>query len=164
MGASNYILSLRAKIGQELIFIPSAAAVVINEMGEVLLQRRSDDGTWCLPGGSIDPGEEPADAVIREVQEETGLEVIPERIVGVYGGPDFRNRYPNGDEVMFISITFACKPVGGEARINDDESLEVRFFKPHALPPLDTRHLIRIRDALRNDVKTVFRTNKISNS
>src|SRR5258706_12019579 len=123
MAASDYIRNLRAKIGNDLIFIPSAAAVVINEAGEVLLHRRSDDGTWCLPGGAIDPGEEPAEAVIREVREETGLQVIAERIVGVYGGPEFRVRYPNGDDVMFISICFICHPVCGEARVNDEESL-----------------------------------------
>ncbi len=67
---------------------------------------------------------------MREIREETALEVVPERIVGVYSGPEFVVRYPNGDEAAILSITFACRPVAGEPRVNDDESLEIRYFAP----------------------------------
>jgi 8-oxo-dGTP pyrophosphatase MutT (NUDIX family) len=157
MGISPYHRRLRDKIGHDLLLQPGVAAVIINDAGHVLLQRRSDDGEWGLPGGAMEPGEEPAETLVREIREETALEVVPERIVGVYGGPDFRVRYPNGDEAAILSITFACRPVAGEARVNDDESLEIRYFPPDALPPMAARHRMRIEDALRNDPRARFR-------
>lgn len=157
MPISEYIRAIRAKIGTDMLFMPGVAGVVINEAGEILLQRRSDNGQWGLPGGAIDPGEEPADAVVREVFEETGVQVIPERLVGIYSGPDFYMRYPNGDEAMILSVAFACRPIAGEPRVNDDESLEVRYFPPDALPPLIDRNVLRIRQALAGDIRTDFR-------
>jgi 8-oxo-dGTP pyrophosphatase MutT (NUDIX family) len=89
--------------------------VIVNPAGQVLLQRRSDDGEWGLPGGALEPGEEPAEALVREIREETALEVVPERIVGVYAGPDFFVRYPNGDEAAILSITLRMPSGGGGA-------------------------------------------------
>jgi 8-oxo-dGTP pyrophosphatase MutT (NUDIX family) len=154
---SPYQRDLRAKIGHTLLLQPGVAAVIVNPAGQVLLQRRSDDGEWGLPGGALEPGEEPAEALVREIREETALEVVPERIVGVYAGADFFVRYPNGDEAAILSITFACRPVAGEPRVNDDESLEVRYFAPDALPAMRARHRMRIQDALRNDPRARFR-------
>jgi 8-oxo-dGTP diphosphatase len=157
MGMSPYIRRLRAKVGHDLILMPAVAGVIVNAQGEVLLQRRSDDGAWGLPGGAIEPGEEPAEALVREILEETALEIVPERIVGVYSGPEFRVRYDNGDEAMILSITFACRPLGGAPRVNDDESLELRYFAPSALPPMEERHRLRIEEALRQDPRAHFR-------
>ncbi|MGH7299939.1 MAG: NUDIX hydrolase [Candidatus Rokuibacteriota bacterium] len=158
MALSGYVHDLRAKIGPDLLLMPGVAAVIINPAGQVLLQRRSDDGKWGLPGGGMEPGEEPADTLVREIREETALEIVPERIVGVYSGPDFRIRYANGDETMIVSVTFACRPVAGEPRVNDDESLEVRYFSPDALPAMERRHHVRIDDALRYDPRARFRS------
>ena len=157
MPLSEYLKNLRARIGHDVLLTPGVAAVIVNNRGEVLLQRRSDDGRWGLPGGAMEPGEEPAETLVREVREETALEVVPERIVGVYSGPDFRVRYGNGDEAMILSITFACRPGAGEPRVNDDESLEIRYFAPDALPPMESRHVMRIADALENDPRARFR-------
>jgi 8-oxo-dGTP diphosphatase len=161
MAISEYVKNIRAKIGNDLLLIPGAVGVIVNEQGQILLQHRSDNGKWGLPGGAIDPGEEPADAVIREIKEETGLDVIPERIVGVYSGPDYQITYPNGDEAVIISICFACRPFPGqEPQVNDDESLDVRYFAPDALPSnMDARNIQRIQQALRNDPRTHFRMN-----
>ena len=156
MGMSDYVRNLREKIGHDLLFMSAASGVVFNDAGEILLQRRSDDGRWALPGGAIDPGEEPADAVIREVFEETGVTVIPKRIISVESGPDYFVRYPNGDEAMVLAIVFACKPVGGEPHVNDEESLEVRYFPLSAIPELSERHRKRIELALRNDPHAHF--------
>jgi 8-oxo-dGTP diphosphatase len=154
---SEYIRRLRLKIGHELLFMPGATGIVIDEAGQVLLHRRSDNGQWWLPGGAIDPGEEPADAVVREVWEETGVRVVPERVLGVYGGLDHFGRYPNGDEIGMVSVVFVCRPVGGEPAVNDEESLEVRYFLPDALPELLPRHRSYIELALRGDVRADFR-------
>jgi 8-oxo-dGTP diphosphatase len=156
MPISDYMRRLREKVGTDLIMMPGAAALIFNDAGEVLLQRRSDSGQWGLPGGAIDPGEEPADAIIREAFEETGLIVKPERIVGVYGGPDYLHTYPNGDRVAIISIAFYCTIVGGHLHIADDESLELRFFSPDALPPRQWLRE-RVNDALRGEERAIFK-------
>jgi 8-oxo-dGTP pyrophosphatase MutT (NUDIX family) len=157
MGMSDYVRNLREKIGHDLLFTPAASAVVFNDQGQVLLQQRSDNGNWALPGGAIDPGEEPANAAIREVFEETGVSVLPERIICVESGPDYFVRYPNEDEALILAIVFVCKLVSGEPRVNDDESLDVRYFPVSDLPEsLSERHRNRITLALRNDPRTMF--------
>lgn len=158
MPMSSYVAELRAKVGHDLLMSPGVVGIIINDQGEVLLQRRSDNGEWGLPGGAIDPGEEPADAVVREVWEETGLHVVPERVIGVFGGPELQFTYPNGDQVVVISIAFACRVVGGELSINDDESLELAYFAADQLPPaLMNRHRVRIEQALRSNLAATFR-------
>ena len=134
MPISDYIRGIRQKIGTDLMMMIGAAAIIINEKGEVLLQQRSDNGRWGNPGGAIDPGETPREAVLREVYEETGLHVEIERIVGLYGGKDAMFAYPNGDQVCITSVTFLCHVVSGEPYINDDESLALDWFSPDALP------------------------------
>src|SRR5687768_8972457 len=122
---------LRERIGSELVLMPGVTAIVRNEAGEVLLQRRREDGRWGLPGGSVEPGEAPAQALVREVFEETGLRVRPERILGVFGGNErFRIRYRNGDVVEYTIVTFECRVVAGGLEPQDGESLELRFFPP----------------------------------
>ncbi len=155
MPMSDYVRNLRDKIGHDVLMTVGATGVVINEQGEILLHRRSDTGRWGTPGGAIDPGEEPAEAAVREVWEETGVEVVPERISAIYTTPLVH--YPNGDAICVTSIVFVCRPVGGEPRINDSESLEVRYFPVEALPDMEPRIRLRIDDALRAEPRTLFR-------
>jgi len=146
MPIPDFVKALRARVGNDLLFLPGVCGIVIDDAGRVLLHRRADTGAWAVIGGLLDPGEEPADAVVREVREETGVEVVPERIVGVYRTP--RVVLPNGDQVQSVVTVFRCRPVGGEARVNDDESLEVRYFSPDELPPLRPDHRLRIEHAI----------------
>lgn len=134
MPTPEYIVTLRQKIGHELIMMPVAGAIIRNEAGELLLQQRTDDHQWTLPGGAIEPGEEPAEALIREVREETGLEVVPLRLTGVYGGKERVVSYPNGDRVALIAMIFECRVVGGRLQTDDDETLDLRYFALDALP------------------------------
>lgn len=149
MSASAYWRTLREKVGHDLLLMPAAGAIIMDDAGRVLLQRRSDNGLWGLPGGAMEPGEEPAETVIREVYEETGLHVRPERIVGVYAGSDSIVQYPNGDRAAVVSVTFLCKIVGGGPGGHDDETLELRYFSPDALPDdLLPHHRKRIQHAV----------------
>ena len=133
MPISEYIKHLRKHVGSDLLQMPCVAAVV-HDRGKVLVTRRADNGLWCLPGGAIDPDEAPAQAIVREVREETGLLVRPSRILGVFGG--HRHIYPNGDQTSITSIAFACYVIGGELQCNDGEVSEMVFVAPDAIPKL----------------------------
>lgn len=90
----NYIKWLRSKVGQEKVILVFAGGCIFNDAGEVLLQKRGDSNKWGFPGGAIELGETPQMAVIREVKEETGLDVRVDKMIGVYTDCDMR--YPNG--------------------------------------------------------------------
>ena len=136
MGMSAYYKNLRAKIGNEFIFIPSVAGVIRNELGEILLQNKGNGEKWSLPAGAIELGEAPAEAVIREVREETGLYVVPRKILGVFGGEDFRYKYPNGHQVEYNVVVFDCVIQSGELCPIDNETTEIRYFSPQKMPEL----------------------------
>jgi 8-oxo-dGTP diphosphatase len=110
--------------------ILAADGFVRDADGRVLLIKRKNppgEGTWALPGGFVDVGEDPRDACEREMREETGLEVAVTRIGGFYGRPD---RDPRGHTA---SIVYACRIVSGEAKGGDDAA-EARWFAPEELP------------------------------
>src|ERR1051326_3673701 len=155
MGISAYIKGLREKIGHEMLLLPSVSAIILDDAGRVLLQRASDDGKWYTIGGAMEPGEEPADAVVREVREETGLEVTPVRVTSVGAGPEVV--YPNGDRVRDVAIAFLCRIVGGRLGVNDDESLELRYFRSDELPELRADQLERVRHAMAGAETAMFR-------
>ncbi|GAA3728460.1 8-oxo-dGTP pyrophosphatase MutT (NUDIX family) [Spinactinospora alkalitolerans] len=145
MPTPDFILETRKHIGHALMFLTGVTAVVVDPGGRILLHRRADDGHWATPGGILEPGEQPAAALVREVFEETGVRVVPERVASVVTEPPFT--YPNGDRVQFMDIAFRCRPVGGEPRADGDESLDVAWFDPGGLPEMNDRILRRIRHA-----------------
>lgn len=136
MPISPYLRELRAVVGPRLLLLPGVAALVRDESERVLFMHRADDGRWGLPAGAIDPGESPAEAIVREVREESGLIVRPTRVAGVFGGVGFRHRYPNGDEAEWTVTVFECEVVGGELVPQDGEALELRYFVPEEAPAL----------------------------
>ncbi len=155
MGMTDYFKAIRAKLGHDLLILPGICAMVFNDRGEILLQRRSDTKRWAVIGGMIDPGEEPAETVVREVLEETAVRVLPVRISEVYTTPIIT--YPNGDKAQFVITAFVCKPLEGEPRVNDDESLEVGYFPLTALPELSPLHRLRIEHAMADNPAAFFR-------
>ncbi|SCL72633.1 NUDIX hydrolase [Micromonospora peucetia] len=148
MAVSPYVARLRAHVGRDLLLLPGVSAVVRDDAGRVLLARRADNGRWSLPAGQIDPGEQPADAVLREVYEETGVHVRIERVAGV---ATHRVVYPNGDACEYLNVWFRCRAVGGEPGVNDDESTEVAWFDPADLPEIDEWARLRIDTTLREE-------------
>jgi len=152
---SPYVREMRGRVGTRLLLLPAVAALIRDGKGRILLQRRADDGRWNLPAGAIDPGESPDEAVVREVCEETGLEVRPVRVAGVFGGRDgFRHRYPNGDEVEFTAIVFECAVVGGSLDTGDEETAELGWFRLDARPPLSIEYPL---EAMLSGGPAVFR-------
>lgn len=133
----------------------AASAVILNDRGEVLLHRRSDDGTWAVPGGRVERGESAPQAAIREVREETGLDVEIVRLTGVYSRTDECTwKYEDGNVVQYVVINFQCRAIGGALRLNE-ETLELRWFAPDALPDsVRANHRRRITDAVRGGAAT----------
>jgi 8-oxo-dGTP pyrophosphatase MutT (NUDIX family) len=154
MPMSEFLRTLRQKVGSDPLLLPAVTAVVVRGGDQVLLMQSKDNGQWYLPGGSTDPGEQPADAIVREVEEETGVIVEPTRIVGVYADP--QSRYANGDAVWYVSTIFACDVVGGAARVNDDEAMDVRFFPLQSLPEMYPPHRLRIEQAVKGIDRAQF--------
>jgi 8-oxo-dGTP pyrophosphatase MutT (NUDIX family) len=131
MPISPYLKKLRGFVGNDLLLMPGTAAMIRNAQGDVLLQRRSDNGQWGLLGGAIDPNESPAQAVAREVFEEAGLVVRPVRCTALI---KLDTVYPNGDHLQPTVAVFECEIIGGELKSLDGESLELRFFAPDEFP------------------------------
>ena len=133
--SSNYIKELRSKIGNSLILLPSVAAVILNSDNEILLQEKKKEA-WSLPAGMIEPGESPEEAIIREVEEETGLIVKPHKILDVFGGKDFRYKYPNGDWVEYTVVLFRCSVISDTGVIRDSETESIAYFDKASMPSL----------------------------
>jgi 8-oxo-dGTP pyrophosphatase MutT (NUDIX family) len=128
MAMSAYMRNLRAHIGSARLLVPSVTGIVRAAGGRVLLVRQSDDQRWSTPGGAIEPDESPADAVVREMWEETGLVVVPQRVIAVHGGPGFIVRYPNGDETQYVSTIFECEVISGQLRADGEEIESARYW------------------------------------
>lgn len=112
-----------------------AAAIIINEKGQILLQRRADRDKWGLPGGCQELGERFQDTVIREVKEETNLDVKEEdlELIDIVSGASRRNSYPNGDVVINNTVLYGIRKYSGELKWNE-ESKEMKFFDLDNLP------------------------------
>jgi 8-oxo-dGTP pyrophosphatase MutT (NUDIX family) len=113
--------------------VPSANVIVVNDDGAILLIRRTDNGNLALPGGGMDLGESITETAVREVKEETGLDVEVTGLVGIYTNPQHVIEYTSNGEVrQEFSIVFTAKPVGGSPRTSS-ESSEVVWSDPAAV-------------------------------
>ena len=131
----DYIPWIREKVGHERIFLNVAGIVVFNDAGQVLLQKRSkQENLWGFPGGVMELGESAAETAIREVREETGLEVEIDALLGVY--TKYYDEYPNGDQTQPIAIMFTGSVIGGELQIDGEETFDLQFFELNKVPEL----------------------------
>ena len=120
------------------MFTLGAFAIILDEQECVLLCHRRDHDLWNLPGGRVERGEAPWDAVVREVKEEVGLDVEVERLAGVYSKPEQND----------IVFSFVCRVVGGELTLSD-EADEIAYFPFPDIPRnISPKHVERIADAL----------------
>ena len=137
---AEYIQSIRALVGNDLVLLPTTAFILLNRRDEVLMQCRSDNRLWSCPGGILDIGETVQQNAVREVFEETGLTVARWEFFGVFAGRHFTYTYPNGDATAIVQSVFISRDFAGAAR-TDEESLELKFFPIGALPsPITPTH------------------------
>jgi 8-oxo-dGTP pyrophosphatase MutT (NUDIX family) len=135
-GLSPYYRFIRERIGQDLILYPAAGAAIFDDAGRILLQEKTFEPGWFLPGGAIEPGEHPEAALIREVAEETGLIVRPTRILLMIGGAQYRYEYPNGDKVEIVGPIYHCEIAGESDAPLDQETKRLQFFTREDMPNL----------------------------
>ncbi len=130
----NYINDLRKVIGHDTIMTVGCGVLVTNEKNQVLLQKRSDTGEWCIPGGAMELGETYIETAKREILEEVGIEVGNLKLFGIYSGEERMIYYPNKDVVYSLAVIFTTDSYTGEISDADEEVLEHRFFDRDKLP------------------------------
>ena len=145
----DYIHELRKEIGPRKIILNCAGALIIRD-GKILFQRRTDNGKWGLIGGLVEMNEIYEEAALREIREETGLEVKLTSFLGIFHNHDMV--WSNGDAAHVISAMFTAEIVSGEPRI-DEESFELRFFGTDELPDLFAEDHIAALEAWKRGVR-----------
>ncbi|MBF6060158.1 NUDIX domain-containing protein [Nocardia terpenica] len=124
--------------------VPGGSALVVDDQGAILMQRRSDSGNWALPGGVMDIGETLEQCVVRETKEETGLDIEITGLLGIYTDPEHVIAYADGEVRQEFNITFYGRVRGGRIAVSD-ESTEVRFVHPNELGELPVHDTVRLR-------------------
>ncbi|TDC69636.1 NUDIX domain-containing protein [Micromonospora sp. KC606] len=124
--------------------VPGAAAIVTDEHGRILLQRRTDSGNWSLPGGAMDIGETLQQCAVREVKEETGLDIEITGLLGIYTDPAHVIAYVDGEVRQEFTVTYLARVTGGTLTVSD-ESTDVRFIDPAEFDHIPIHDTVRLR-------------------
>lgn len=159
---TEYIKTIRKMVGHAPVLVCGASVIVVNKAGELLLQKRRDNGCWCYHGGSVELGDVVEEAAKRELFEETGLNATSLELFGVFSGPDLQYVYPHGDEVSIIDIVYICRDWTGEIRPDLCEVDELRFFAPDRIPDNISPPIVRPLKAYIEKYGFVIDSNKIS--
>lgn len=147
------------RIGQNGIIRAGCSAVIFDQQREkILLTKREDNNQWCLPGGGMEPGESASEACIREVEEETGLQVAIKHLIGIYTTPHELIVYRDGNKIQLVALCFEAEIVGGELRLSC-ETTEYGYFSYQEIQELDLllNHRQRIKDAYSEEMMTFIR-------
>lgn len=136
---SSYLQNLRSIIGTRKVIHPGARIIMENEDGDILMVRRTDNGQWGLPAGSLEENEDIEACIRREVREETGLNLLHLEVIGISSRPERESvQYPNGDQVQYFVVEFYSNSWEGQYFPDNHETDEVRFFsvdEMDRLPP-----------------------------
>jgi len=153
MTTPEFVLALRERVGHAPLPLVGVTAVVFRDE-RVLLGKRADNGAWQCVAGIVEPGEEPADAAVRECREEAGIEVRATRLAVVQQLP--RTTYANGDQVDYLDLVFRCDWVSGDPHPADGELSEVGWYGLGELVDVEQFHVRKIALALAEDDPAVF--------
>ncbi len=135
----GYIMNLRETVGHSPLIGVGATTLVFNNKNELLLNLRSDTNTWGIPGGSKELNESLEECAIRELKEETNINVDDLELITVLSGKEYYFKYPNEDELDCVIALYKVSNYAGELKINDGESRELKFFPLDNLPELESR-------------------------
>lgn len=130
----GYILELRKLVGSRPLIQVGSKIVVLDSLKRVLLIRRSDNGKWAFPSGSMELGESLEDTARRELLEEIGLQAGQLIFLALVSGSEYYYQYPNGDEVYNVTAEYITKDAEGEPRADGEEVLGVRYFALSDIP------------------------------
>jgi ADP-ribose pyrophosphatase YjhB (NUDIX family) len=142
MGRVDYLNDPKAPPANSIV--PSVTAIVLDDGGRLLMVHRTDNDLWSIPGGAMDVGESISDAVVREVKEETGVDIEVTGVVGIYTNPRHVMAYDDGEVRQQFSICFVTRLLGGRLRTSTETS-EVKFVDPADLERLNIHPSIRLR-------------------
>ena len=142
---------------QGRLAVGTSAAIFDSQRHRLLLQQRSDNGQWCVPGGSMEAGESLTEACAREVSEETGLQVIVKRLISVFSDPHWLLRYPDGNQLQFVIFHFEAQAVSGELALGD-ETIGLRYYSQAEINNLTMHPIdhIRIADSFAGCDQTII--------
>lgn len=131
----DYIKYIRKMIGHNELMAVGVCVFLINENEELLLEKRSDNGMYSIPGGALDMGEKVKEGALRELKEETGIELDDLKFVGILSGEESRMIYPNSDITYYTDVCFFAR-VSKDIKIKplDNESSDIRFYKLSEVP------------------------------
>ena len=136
----GYIMDLRKELKNEkrALMMPAAGVLIFNNEGKVLLQQRTDNLKWGVPGGSMELGETFEQTATREAFEEVNLRVADLELFNVYSGEDLHYTYPNGHEVYIVTCVYICKNTYmGEIKMDIEETKDAKFFSRDELPSIE---------------------------
>jgi ADP-ribose pyrophosphatase YjhB (NUDIX family) len=124
--------------------VPSTTAVVTDDRDRIVLIRRRDNNLWALPGGGMELGESIVDTAVREVKEETGLDVEITGPIGVYTNPHHVMAYTDGEVRQQFSLCFTTRLLGGDL-LADSESTDIAWTPSQDIPSLNMHPSMRLR-------------------
>lgn len=129
----DQIAQIRPFIGNDLLIGVGASVCVVGDNGYLLMVRRRDNGAWVFPAGFQEIGENLNHTAIREVKEETGLDIIPNRFIGLYSSPLYHHTYSNGHQVKNVGVFIRARLVGGRPQPQLEEVTEIAWLSPAQL-------------------------------
>ncbi len=151
----DYIKRVRKKFGHDELILNYAGCIIFDEQGRLLLQKRSDCNKWGFPGGLVELGESVEETAVREVKEESGLDIEITSLYGVYS--KYFAEYANGDKAQTIVHAFKAKIIGVKLIEKNEETLELKFFDINDVPPLFCKQHQDIFDDFRAGRKYIYR-------
>jgi len=156
----SYLGRLREVVGNRLVLMPGARCILERADGRVLLQRRVDNGLWCMPSGYAEAGEDILQLMLREMREETGLEVLDPVPWGFSSDPRHETiTYPNGDRVQAFGLDFHARRWRGDLYVDGVETLALDWFSPDDIPAMLKGHdraLTRFQEFKRTGVFQLY--------
>ena len=141
----SYVSEIRSIIGHKMLLLAGANVILARDDGFILLQQRKD-GSWGLLGGLLEPGESLEETAVREVKEETNLDINTLNFIKVFSGAEYSFTLANKDEINVITALYFSDDWSGELRNDHTDGLQLKFYPPNRLPvPMDEEYSTYIR-------------------